>query len=55
MKLRYVGPHDEIEIAATRQIVAQGDTVEVTGEVAKSLIKQGWKRVDKAETEKDEE
>lgn len=45
-KLRYVGPIDEIEIAATGQVVKRDGTVEVTQQLAASLLEQpeNWER-----------
>lgn len=46
MKLKYVGPFDQVEIAATGQWVEQGKTVEVEDAVAKSLLEQSiWEKV----------
>ncbi len=36
----YVGPHDEVEIAATGQVVARGTAVEVDAELAALLDEQ---------------
>lgn len=46
-KLRYVGPSDEVQIAATGQIVQRGHQVEVEDdELAKALLEQDvWERV----------
>jgi hypothetical protein len=46
VKLRYLGPHAEVEIAATGQTVKRGATVDVDTEIAKQLIAQkSWKKV----------
>jgi hypothetical protein len=46
MKVRYVGPHASVEIAATRQIAENGKTVEVPAEIGRELVKQAsWKKV----------
>jgi hypothetical protein len=36
----YVGPHDEVEIAATGDIVRRGDSVEVDADLAEMLDAQ---------------
>lgn len=36
----YVGPHDEVELAATGQIVRRGESVEVDAELAELLDAQ---------------
>jgi hypothetical protein len=36
----YVGPHDEVEIAATGQVVRRGQSVEVDAEFAETLDAQ---------------
>lgn len=38
--ITYVGPHDLVEIAATGQVVAHGDTVDVDDALAASLCEQ---------------
>ena len=46
MKVRYVGPHAEVTIAATGQTVARGDTVEVDTVLARALCEQAtWQPV----------
>jgi hypothetical protein len=46
VKIRYVGPHESVEIAATRQTVENGETVDVPAAVGRSLVKQAsWKKV----------
>lgn len=46
MKIRYVGPHVQVQIAATGQTVDRGETVDVEPDVAKALLKQSsWKKV----------
>lgn len=46
MKVRYVGPHAEVTIAATGQTVARGDTVEVSARLAAALCEQAtWEPV----------
>ena len=41
MEIRYVGPHDEVGIAATGQIVARDGTVHVDDdELAAALLEQ---------------
>lgn len=41
MEIRYCGPHDVVEIAATGQVVARGDTVDVAdAELAAALLEQ---------------
>lgn len=48
-KIRYVGPHDEVQIAATGQIVPRGHQVEIEDDdLAKSLLEQEvWEPVRK--------
>jgi hypothetical protein len=49
-KIRYIGPNDEVQIAATGQIVQQNHQVEVEDdELAKSLLEQtdNWEPVTK--------
>jgi hypothetical protein len=54
MKIRYVGPHTSVEIAATRQRVEQGKTVEVPAKVGRELVKQSvWKQVREKKEEKE--
>lgn len=36
----YVGPHDEVELAATGQTVRRGDSVEVDSDLAEQLDAQ---------------
>lgn len=46
-KIRYVGPHDEVEIAATGDVVKQNNQVEVDSDLAKSLLQQSvWEKAD---------
>ena len=46
MKIRYRGPHDQVEIAATGQIVDRGGTVDVDDEIAAALCEQDcWQPV----------
>lgn len=33
----YVGPHDEVELASTGQVVRHGESVEVDADLAQSL------------------
>lgn len=54
-KIRYVGPHDEVQIAATGQIVQQNHQVEIEDDdLAKSLLEQtdNWEKVSPASKEK---
>lgn len=45
MKIRYDGPHAEVEIAATGQTCKRGGTVDVDPAVAKELLQQAyWKK-----------
>lgn len=49
-KIRYVGPFDQIQIAATGQVVEQNHQVEIEDdELAKSLLEQtdNWELVKK--------
>mgnify|MGYP000659224789 CR=1 FL=1 len=44
--LSYVGPHDEVVIAATGATCQRGGTVEVDADLAKALLDQDvWKTV----------
>ena len=54
MELKYVGPHKKVEIAETGQTVERNGVVEVTGDLAQNLLKQGWERVDKPNKKEDE-
>ncbi|GEM_PF-3930669 len=46
MKIRYVGPHSVVEIAATGQTVERGGTVDVDDDVAEALCLQDcWQQV----------
>jgi hypothetical protein len=36
----YVGPHDEVELAATGQVVKHGEQIEVDADLAKALDEQ---------------
>lgn len=53
-KIRYVGPHDEVEIAATGQFVQRGHQVEIEDDdLAKSLLDQSvWEPVTKTKETK---
>lgn len=54
MQIRYVGPSDHVQIAATGQVVERGKTVEVSAELGKALAKQEyWKTVTKTKKEKE--
>jgi len=47
MKLKYVGLSASVQIAATGQTVARGETVEVKADVARELAKQSvWKKIE---------
>lgn len=50
MKVKYVGPYDEVDIAAAGLSCKQGETVEVDDELGESLLEQedNWEPVDKA-------
>jgi hypothetical protein len=37
---KYVGPHDEVELAATGQVVKHGEQIEVDADLAKALDQQ---------------
>jgi len=45
MKIKYVGPHDAVEVAG--QVVKQGESAEFPAEIAKSLLEQdtNWQPV----------
>lgn len=47
MRIRYKGPFDAVEIAATGQVVARGQTADVDADTAKALLEQAdtWARV----------
>lgn len=51
--VRYVGPHDEVEVAG--YVVARGDSIEVDGELAKALLAQAdnYEKADKPTKVKD--
>lgn len=38
----YEGPHGEVHLAELRLIVKQGDSVEVSAQVAKELVNSGF-------------
>lgn len=40
MNIRYVGPYDVVEIAATGQVCDRGGTVDVDDELAERLLEQ---------------
>lgn len=42
MKIKYTGPYEAVEIAATGQVVKRGDVVDVPEEVGASLLKQNY-------------
>lgn len=45
MKVRYTGPHAEVEIGPTGQYVKRGETAEVSDEVGESLCEQDtWEK-----------
>jgi len=47
-KIRYIGPNEEVQIAATGQVVSQNHQVEIEDDdLAKSLLEQteNWERV----------
>jgi hypothetical protein len=47
-KIRYIGPEDEVQIAATGQVVPRNHQVEIDDDdLAKSLLEQkdNWERV----------
>lgn len=45
MRIRYVGPHKTVEIAATGQTCDRGKTVDVPADLARQLCKQAsWKK-----------
>lgn len=49
MKLTYVGPHDEVVVPALGACCKAGESVEATGEIAKSLVASGqWAQSDKS-------
>lgn len=52
MKIRYVGPHAEVHIAATGQTAHRGIPLDVAAKVARALLEQvSWERVtEKKET-----
>lgn len=56
MRVRYVGPHKTVEIAATRQTCDRGQTVDVPADVARQLVKQAaWKKVTSRKKTKEKE
>lgn len=55
MKIRYVGPHESVEIAATGQTVERGGTVDVHQTLARQLVKQAaWEKASVKNEEKKE-
>lgn len=45
MRVRYVGPHKTVEIAATGQTCERGKTVDVPADIGRELVKQAsWKK-----------
>lgn len=40
VKRVYIGPHDEVELAATAQVVRRGESIEVDGDLAEQLDTQ---------------
>lgn len=52
MRFKYVGRHRAVEVPAVGAVVARGDTIEVTGDDAQSLLRQDneWQRVDKPDS-----
>lgn len=53
MRLRYVGPFEAVAIPALEATVANGEELDVTGDVAAELLKRDdWVRVDKPKGEK---
>jgi hypothetical protein len=48
MRIKYVGPHDEVEVPALNLVVANGQVVEVKTADAESLLEQpsNWQRVE---------
>lgn len=52
MKFKYVGPHDAVDLVGV-STVAHGESVEVSGDAAKSLDAQAdWQRVAETKTRK---
>lgn len=55
MRVKYVGPHAEVEIAATGDFCKAGETVKVPDEVGESLVEQDtWEKAADKATEKKE-
>jgi hypothetical protein len=53
VRLKYCGPFDAVEIPALGVTVEQGETVEVTGDMAEEFLKRDdWARADKPKTGK---
>jgi hypothetical protein len=49
VKVRYVGPHDEVEVPALGIACARGATVEVDDDQARSLlVSEVWEAAEKA-------
>lgn len=47
MKLKYQGPFKSVRIAATGQVVANGESVDVPAAVGRELAKQAvWKKME---------
>jgi len=53
MKLTYVGPHDEVVVPALGACCKAGESVEATGEIAKSLVASGQWATDKSAAKQD--
>lgn len=53
MKIKYVGPSAEVEIAATGQSVERGGSVDVPDDIGKSLCEQDTWEADKATKRKE--
>lgn len=44
--VKYIGPHDEVEVPDARLVVKRNQTIEVPGELVDGLLEQqdNWKR-----------
>lgn len=54
MKVRYLGPYSQVEIASTGQVAVQGESVDVEAKIARALCRQSsWEKVE-SKPKKDE-
>ena len=55
MQLKYIGPHDAVELRDVGVTVVRGESFDCPAELAKSLLEQpdNWQAVKSAKTEKE--